>query len=126
MSDSRQRALVICPGRGSYTSAEQGYLRRPLADTSRTQLDEATAAVDEQRAVAGLPALGEIDGADRLAAAHQALGGQPQQWGGGAPATQGSHPLLEGLASLMSGAGGAQQPQQQSGLSSNLLAAVLG
>lgn len=72
MSDSRQRALVICPGRGSYTSAEQGYLRRPLADTSRTQLDEAIAAVDEQRAAAGLPALGEIDGADRLSAAHQA------------------------------------------------------
>ena len=72
MPKSRRRALVACPGRGSYTSAERGYLSQPLDAPARRQLDAAIAGVDRQRQHAGLPPLVEIDGAQRLQPAFQA------------------------------------------------------
>lgn len=72
LPDSPLRALVVCPGRGSYTNAERGYLRRPLAKERRAQLDRAISAVNAQRAAADLPALEAIDGADRLRTMHHA------------------------------------------------------
>ena len=42
MSTSRRKALVVCPGRGSYNKAELGYFQRHHADktTLMRQLDE--------------------------------------------------------------------------------------
>jgi len=42
MSTSRKKALVVCPGRGSYNKAELGYFQRHHADktTLMRQLDE--------------------------------------------------------------------------------------
>ena len=61
---SKQAALVICPGRGTYGKAELGYLKRLHADKA-----ELIATVDRLRAERGQPTISELDGAERFSPA---------------------------------------------------------
>ncbi len=65
-----KRALLVCPGRGSYTAAELGYLRRDGRDAARDWV----VAADALRHQAGLPALSELDAAERFDPALHAAG----------------------------------------------------
>ncbi len=58
---SRQRAIVVCPGRGTYNAAELGYLNRFHGDKSAFVAD-----MDAVRAEAGQVAISELDGAARF------------------------------------------------------------
>ncbi|MEA3051340.1 MAG: [acyl-carrier-protein] S-malonyltransferase [Sphingomonadales bacterium] len=60
----RQKALIVCPGRGTYGKAELGYLRRFHADKSGL-----VETVDRLRAGRGQPTISELDGADRFSPA---------------------------------------------------------
>lgn len=60
----RLKALVICPGRGTYGKAELGYLHR--LHGGRTEL---MATVDRLRAVRGQQTITELDGAERFSPA---------------------------------------------------------
>jgi acyl transferase domain-containing protein len=60
----RQKALVVCPGRGTYGKAELGYLKRFHSDKG-----ELLAGFDRLRAERGQPTLSELDGADRFSPA---------------------------------------------------------
>lgn len=51
----RERLLVVCPGRGTYTTSELGYLTQHAGGA------EWLARFDEQRCGQGLPPLGELD-----------------------------------------------------------------
>jgi malonyl CoA-acyl carrier protein transacylase len=64
VADTKQAALVICPGRGTYGKAELGYLKRLHADKG-----ELIATVDGLRAERGQPTISELDGAERFSAA---------------------------------------------------------
>ncbi|MGD8330432.1 MAG: ACP S-malonyltransferase, partial [Acidobacteriota bacterium] len=57
-------ALLLCPGRGSYTASELGYLTRPLADERRAALETAIDRVDQGRAARGDATIRAMDGAD--------------------------------------------------------------
>lgn len=61
MPDSmkKERVVVICPGRGTYTKETLGYLRR-----FRPRFDALIAELDEARGELGQPSLSELDGAD--------------------------------------------------------------
>jgi [acyl-carrier-protein] S-malonyltransferase len=61
-------AVVICPGRGTYTKSELGYLGRHFAD--KTLL----AAFDRQRAADGLDPLAALDGAATYSVARHTRG----------------------------------------------------
>ena len=52
----KERIIVICPGRGTYTRETSGYLAN-FGAPAKNQI----AFMDEQRKVAGLPALSELD-----------------------------------------------------------------
>lgn len=54
----KPRALVICPGRGTYNKEELGYLQRH--HSNKTDLTEV---IDAQRAAAGQPLIKDLDGA---------------------------------------------------------------
>ena len=54
------RALVLCPGRGSYQREQLGSLR------DRVATSEALAAFESERAARGRPSLEELDGAERF------------------------------------------------------------
>lgn len=58
------RALIVCPGRGSYGRAQLGILR---AHAPGTRAAEIVAALDRFRAGLGRPALTELDGAAAFA-----------------------------------------------------------
>lgn len=60
----RQKALVVCPGRGTYGKSELGYLRRFHSDKG-----ELIGAFDRLRAERGQPTLSELDGAERFSPA---------------------------------------------------------
>jgi malonyl CoA-acyl carrier protein transacylase len=60
----RQKALVVCPGRGTYGKAELGYLKRFHSDKG-----ELIAGFDRLRSGRGRPILSELDGADRFSPA---------------------------------------------------------
>ncbi len=62
------KAVVICPGRGTYNKAELGYLRRHFPDAGLL------ARFDEQRQVAGQPLLTGLDGAERFSIATHTRG----------------------------------------------------
>lgn len=55
----KQRVVVICPGRGSYTKSELGYLNFPSPE-----LAQAIKYMDEQKSVLGEMTISELDGAD--------------------------------------------------------------
>ncbi|MBK9385097.1 MAG: ACP S-malonyltransferase [Planctomycetes bacterium] len=62
MSSGRPTAVVIAPGRGSYTAAEQGALRRHDADPELRDLAQGwIATFDAERESAGLPLLRDLD-----------------------------------------------------------------
>jgi malonyl CoA-acyl carrier protein transacylase len=60
----RKKALVVCPGRGTYGKAELGYLKRLHGDRS-----ELIGTFDQLRARRGQPTLSELDGAERFSPA---------------------------------------------------------
>lgn len=57
-----KRALIVCPGRGSYNATELGYLRRP----GRSALPELVATADAIRAEMHLPTISALDSAPRF------------------------------------------------------------
>ena len=69
MGAEKKAALVVCPGRGSYTKSELGYFLRNHA--GETELLER---VDGWRARAGQPTVSELDGADRFGLATYSRG----------------------------------------------------
>jgi [acyl-carrier-protein] S-malonyltransferase len=60
----RQKALVVCPGRGTYGKAELGYLKRFHAKNG-----DLVTSFDTIRSNRGQPTLSELDGADRFSPA---------------------------------------------------------
>ena len=60
----RHKALVVCPGRGTYGKAELGYLKRFHPDKG-----ELIAGFDRLRAERGQPTISELDGAERFSPA---------------------------------------------------------
>jgi [acyl-carrier-protein] S-malonyltransferase len=62
-------AVVICPGRGTYTRAELGYLARHHAERA-----DLFAAFDLRRAALGQPTLSALDGAARYSVATHTRG----------------------------------------------------
>jgi acyl transferase domain-containing protein len=67
----KEQLLVVCPGRGNYTSTELGYLRR-----FRPRLDAVLGAVDRARADRQLPTVTALDEAARYS---NAVHGAPTQ-----------------------------------------------
>lgn len=63
-----RKAVVICPGRGTYNKAELGYLHRYFPDAALL------AGFDEQRRAGGQPALSDLDGAERFSVAIHSRG----------------------------------------------------
>lgn len=61
-------AVVVCPGRGTYNSAELGYLGRHFPDACLL------ASFDAQRAAMGQETLSALDGADRFSMAKHTSG----------------------------------------------------
>lgn len=57
-SHGKPRALVICPGRGTYNKEELGYLKRYHSDKQ-----DLISVIDAQRAALGQPAISELDAA---------------------------------------------------------------
>ncbi|RYY26103.1 MAG: ACP S-malonyltransferase [Sphingomonadales bacterium] len=62
------KAVVVCPGRGTYNKAELGYLQRHFPDAGLLAL------FDEQRHHAGQPPLTDLDGATRFSIATHTRG----------------------------------------------------
>jgi acyl transferase domain-containing protein len=60
----RQKALVVCPGRGTYGKAELGYLKRFHAKNG-----DLVTSFDRIRSERGQPTISELDGADRFSPA---------------------------------------------------------
>lgn len=60
----RQKALVVCPGRGTYGKAELGYLKRFHSDKA-----ELIGGFDRLRSGRGQPTITELDGAERFSPA---------------------------------------------------------
>ena len=58
---TKPTAVLLCPGRGSYTKDELGFVGRTLR---AGPVAEALAACDAWRQSLGRPTLSEIDGAD--------------------------------------------------------------
>lgn len=58
----KQKALVICPGRGTYNAAELGYLK-----THHAARRDMVAKLDALRKSGGQTAISELDGADKYA-----------------------------------------------------------
>ncbi|MBS0254525.1 MAG: ACP S-malonyltransferase [Proteobacteria bacterium] len=63
-----KRAVVICPGRGTYNAPELGYLGRHFPDPALL------ARFDAERARMGQPGLAELDGAERFTMATHTRG----------------------------------------------------
>ncbi len=66
-ASKKERVLVICPGRGTYTASELGYLNR-----FRPEMNELIHEVDQYRAQYGLPTITELDNARTYAASTHA------------------------------------------------------
>ena len=60
---SRERAIVICPGRGTYNAAELGYFAKHHADKQ-----DFLALVDKVRRAKGQKLISELDGAEKFRA----------------------------------------------------------
>ncbi|HEX8240905.1 MAG TPA: ACP S-malonyltransferase [Allosphingosinicella sp.] len=60
----RLKALVVCPGRGTYGKSELGYLKRFHGDKG-----ELVGTFDRLRSERGRPTISELDGADRFSPA---------------------------------------------------------
>lgn len=62
------KAVVVCPGRGTYNKTELGYLQRHFPDSALL------GAFDEQRRSADQPSVSELDGAQRFSVAEHTRG----------------------------------------------------
>ena len=62
---NRERIVIICPGRGSYTRDTQGYLNKYIQSSSNK-----IQYMDDERNNAGLPTLTEIDSQKFKASIH--------------------------------------------------------
>jgi malonyl CoA-acyl carrier protein transacylase len=62
------KAVVVCPGRGTYNKTELGYLRAHFPDTALL------ARFDDRRRGEGQPAISEVDGAERFSIAGHTRG----------------------------------------------------
>ena len=62
------KAVVVCPGRGTYNKTELGYLQRHFPDAVLL------AAFDEQRRFADQPSLSDLDGAQRFSVSQHTRG----------------------------------------------------
>ena len=58
----RQTAVVICPGRGTYTKSELGYLSRPRP-AAQAQVHDLVQGLDQRLAALGQPTVSQLDGA---------------------------------------------------------------
>lgn len=56
----KKRAVVICPGRGTYTKETLGYLKQNTSNEFREFLKD----IDSRRSALGEPTISELDGAD--------------------------------------------------------------
>ena len=65
---TRKTAVLVCPGRGTYSKDELGYLRRHFPDPALL------AAFDAQRRERGQDTLSDLDGADRFSMARHTRG----------------------------------------------------
>ncbi len=63
-----RKAVVVCPGRGTYNKTELGYLQRHFPDAALLR------AFDGERRAAGQPTLSELDGAERFSVAQHTRG----------------------------------------------------
>lgn len=64
----KERLVVICPGRGSYTKETLGYLKKFRGqNSSRTHMDEFIEDLDSRRASRGEPTISELDNATTFA-----------------------------------------------------------
>ena len=63
-----KKAVVICPGRGTYNKPELGYLHRNFGDA------ELLAQLDAKRDALGQPTLSSLDGASRFAVSQHGRG----------------------------------------------------
>lgn len=61
-----ERALLLCPGRGSYTSGELGWLQRPVPAARRPELERILERIDARRHERGDTPVREMDAADRF------------------------------------------------------------
>ena len=66
---TKQKALIICPGRGTYNKDELGYLSRYHADKG-----DLIAAIDAYRKERGQTTVSELDGAERFSLAQHSRG----------------------------------------------------
>lgn len=62
----RQRVVVLCPGRGSYTAGQLGSLAGLEEDPRGAPLREWLERVDAQRREDGMPTIRELDGAEKF------------------------------------------------------------
>jgi [acyl-carrier-protein] S-malonyltransferase len=62
------KAVVVCPGRGTYNKTELGYLREHFPDAALLSR------FDDQRREAGQPTISELDGAERFSIASHTRG----------------------------------------------------
>ncbi len=65
-----KRVVLICPGRGTYTKTELGYLRRPASADVMRRIDEMVAYADGVRSQNGDVSLRELDDAPQFGARH--------------------------------------------------------
>ena len=71
----QRRALLVCPGRGSYTADDLRSLDKWRAVPGRSALvDEIVGAADDYRRSVGSPTISELDQAERFSAARHAVG----------------------------------------------------
>jgi acyl transferase domain-containing protein len=68
MTSTKQTAVVICPGRGTYNKAELGYLRKHFPDQALMST------FDAQRSARDQETLSALDGADRFSLAKHSRG----------------------------------------------------
>jgi malonyl CoA-acyl carrier protein transacylase len=61
---AKATALVICPGRGTYTKTELGYLRRQQG--RKTAVDRLVGILDDKLAALGEPTVSALDGAEQF------------------------------------------------------------
>lgn len=60
---SQKRAVVICPGRGSYTKETLGYLKKARPGVEKKLLKDFVADIDKRRAARAEPTITELDNA---------------------------------------------------------------
>lgn len=68
----RERVVLVCPGRGTYTKSELGFFSRPAPPAIAAEIDRRLAFGDALRAARGDASLRELDAAASFGAKHMA------------------------------------------------------